>query len=162
MMRQRSHGPPRQRGTAVVEFAIAGAILFTVLFGVIEMGRALFVVNTLTEATRRAVRMAAVCPIGDPKPASAGVFEAGGGRSAVVPGLTTSNIVIEYLDANGAVLANPAGSYGSIRYVRARIAGFSLPLIVPLLMPVLSLDGFPATLPRESLGVPRSGSVQSC
>lgn len=152
----------RQSGSTCVEFAIVGAVLFTVLFGVIEVGRAFYVVNTLAEATRRGARTAAVCPVGDPKPASVAVFDSGGGTSAVVPGLTTANVVIEYLDSNGNVLANPTGSFSSIRYVRARIVGFTLPLAIPIVMPTLSLSGFPAVLPRESLGVPRTGIVQPC
>lgn len=155
-------GSRTQAGTTSVEFAIVGAVLFTVLFGVIEISRALYVINTLDEATRRGVRMAAVCPIGDPKPASTAVFDSGSGSSAVVSGLTTGNVVIEYLDDSGNVLPNPTGSFASIRYVRARITGFTLPLAIPVIMPTLSLNGFSATLPRESLGVPRTGVIQPC
>jgi len=155
-------GKQRQKGVTTVEFAIIGVAFFIVLFGVIEMGRALFVVSTLTEATRRGARMAAVCPVGDPAPASAAVFADGNGGSTVVSGLTASNVEIDYLDSNGAVIANPTASYGSIDYVRAKIVGFTLPLFIPFVMPTLALSGFETTLPRESLGVPRSGTVQPC
>jgi hypothetical protein len=142
-----------QAGLTTVEFAIIGVVFFITLFGAIEFGRALFVVNTLTEATERGARMAVVCPLGSSAPASAAVFGNGGSSSTVIYGLTTGNVVIEYLDSNGAVLADPAGSYGSIRYVRARIAGFSLPLLIPLIAPTLTPEGFQTTLPRESLGI---------
>ena len=56
----------RQRGITTVEFAIVGALLMMMLFGVIEFGRALFVANALVEGTRRGARIAAVCPIDDP------------------------------------------------------------------------------------------------
>jgi hypothetical protein len=79
----------------------------------------------------------------------------------VISGLTTGNVVIEYLDSSGAVLASPAGSYGSIRYVRARITGFSLSLLIPLVAPTLSLAGFQTTLPRESLGITPT-ATESC
>ena len=151
-----------QSGTTTVEFAVVATLLMTILFSVIEFGRALFVVNTLTEATRRGARLAAVCPLGDPKPVSAALFAPGGGDSPVIPGLTRGNVVIEYLDGSGAVIANPAANFNSIQYVRARITGFHLPLLIPLLMPTLTLDGFAATLPRESLGVPRTGPINSC
>jgi Flp pilus assembly protein TadG len=150
------------RGTTTVEFAIIGLVFFIVLFGVMEMGRALFVENALTEAARRGARMAAVCPVGDAKPATVAVFGNGNGRSTVVAGLTTGNIVIEYLDASGNVLTNPTGNFGTIHYVRVRIVGFSMPLAIPLLAPTLSLSGFGTTLPRESLGVPRSGTITPC
>jgi Flp pilus assembly protein TadG len=151
-----------QRGTTVVEFAIVGALLLMLIFAVMEIGRALFIVNTLTEATRRGARFAAVCPVGDPKPAQVAVFSAGGSKSAVVHGLSTSNVVVEYLDVAGGVIANPTASFSSIRYVRVRIVGYTQSLIIPFIMPSLSLSGFATTLPRESLGIPRTGVVQPC
>ena len=47
-------------GVTTVEFAIISTLLMVVVFGIIEMGRALYVVNVLTEAARRGARMAAV------------------------------------------------------------------------------------------------------
>lgn len=43
----------RMRGVYVVEFAIIGLLLFTLLFGVLEMGRLYFTVGTLNEVVRR-------------------------------------------------------------------------------------------------------------
>ena len=117
-------------GTTTVEFAIVGLLVMVVVFGVIEFGRALFVMNTLTEATRRGARMAAVCPVGDPKPASVAVFDSGGGSSAVVAGLSTGNVLVEYLDVNGAPIANPTGNFATIRYVRVSIAPISIGVCV--------------------------------
>jgi Flp pilus assembly protein TadG len=140
-----------ESGLVMVEFTIIGAVFFIVLFAVIEFGRTLYVINTLTEASRRAARMAAVCPVGSAGPANAAANAAG---NPVIGGLGTSNVVIEYLDTNGTVLANPGTSdYGAIRYVRSRITGFTLPLIIPFIMPTLSINGFQVVLPRESLGV---------
>ncbi len=153
----------KQRGMSTVEFSIVGVVLFLILFGIIEFGRALYVVNVLTEATRRGARMAAVCPVDDPAPAQVAVFASSGGtNSAVVPGLTTSNVLIEYLDGNGNVISDPVTNFDEIRYVRAQIINFTLSLMIPLLYPTLSLDGFATTIPRESLGVPRSGVITPC
>ena len=154
----------RQAGLATVELAIVGLLLFIVIFAVIEFGRTLFVVNTLTEGTRRAARLAAVCPVGDPKPASAAVFDSGNGSSSYISGLTTANALVEYLDINGAAIANPgaAANFSLIRYVRVSIVGFQLSLTIPTIMPTIPLNGFSTTLPRESLGIPRSGVVQPC
>jgi hypothetical protein len=105
--------------------------------------------------------MAAVCPVGDAKPATVAAMANAGGSSAV-SGLTTSNIQVQYLDTNGNVIANPTANFGTIFYVRVSITGFSLPLIIPTLMPTLAPNGFQTTLPRESLGVPRTGVVQPC
>lgn len=153
MNRALAHRKPSQSGVTTVEFAVIGAVFFMVLFAVIEFGRTLFVVNTLTEATRRGARMAAVCPVGSAAPASVAVFGNGGSSSTVIAGLTTSNVLIEYLDANGAAITSPSANFSSIRYVRAKITGFSLPLIIPLIMPTLSFSGFQTIIPRESLGV---------
>lgn len=152
-----------QRGITTVEFAIVGLLLIIVVFGVIEIGRALFITNTLTEATRRGVRMAVVCPVGDPKPASVAVFDSGGGSSAIVTGLTTANVQIDYLDVSGAIIANPGNSanYPNIRYVRASIVGFTPTFVVPTLVTTISMNGFSATLPRESLGVTAT-AVTAC
>ena len=110
-----------QTGTTTVEFAIVGAVVMTVLFAVIEFGRALFVMNALTEASRRGARVATVCPVNDPAGAATAVFADGSGQSTVVNGLTTSNVAIEYLNQAGAVVADPQAGFGDIRYVRARI-----------------------------------------
>lgn len=151
-----------QFGTTTVEFAIIGTVMMVIVFAVIEMGRALYTINVLTEAARRGARMAAVCPVGDPKPASVAIFDSGSGTSSVVPGLTTSNVQIQYLDVNGNVVANPSTNFSSIQYVRSSIVGFTLPLFIPVINPTLNLTGFTATMPRESLGIPRAGTVTAC
>lgn len=161
-MAQRPRMADLQRGVTTVEFAIIGTALFLVLFGVIEFGRALFVVNALTEATRRGARMAAVCQIGDATPASVAVFGNGSGASTVVSGLTTGDVEIDYLDASGNVVGDPTANFGLIRYVRAKIVNFQLPLLIPFVMPILQLSGFETTIPRESLGVLPGGGIQPC
>jgi Flp pilus assembly protein TadG len=152
----------RQSGVTSVEFAIIGVLLMTVTFGVIEFGRALYVINLLTEGARRGARLAAVCPVGDPKPASAAIYDSGSGSSSLVSGLTTANVQVQYLDTNGSVIANPAANFGNIHYVSVSIVSFQLPLLIPVINPVLNLSGFSSTLPRESLGVPRVGVVTAC
>jgi hypothetical protein len=49
----------RQRGTAAVEFALVAVTFFTLLFGVIELARLMFLFNTLPVVTSRAARAAA-------------------------------------------------------------------------------------------------------
>jgi Flp pilus assembly protein TadG len=154
----------RQRGTTTVEFAIVGTLLMVVVFAVIELSRALFVVNMLEEATRRGARMAAVCPVGDPKPAQAAVFANGGSSSPIVYGLTTANVQVQYLDTNGTVVASPTtvAGFDSIRYVRVNIIGFTQTLLIPFHVTAVPLSGFSATLPRESLGVYPSVGSTAC
>jgi len=152
----------RQRGTTTVEFAIIGTVLMVLVFAIIEFGRALFVINVLTEATRRGARMAAVCPVGDPKPSQVAVFANGGAASTLISGLTTANVQVQYLDIGGAVVASPGtvAGFNSIRYVRVNIVGFTQTLLIPLHITAVPLTGFSTTLPRESLGVyPSVGST---
>ena len=44
----------RQRGAAIIEFALVAMIFFTLLIGVMEFGRWLFTLNAAGEATRLA------------------------------------------------------------------------------------------------------------
>jgi hypothetical protein len=149
----------RQSGLTTVEFSLVGLLAITLLFAVLEFGRALFVLNGLEEATRRGVRVAVVCPVGNPTPiAEVAVFNqpGGGARSSVVGGLTTGHVRVEYLARSGAVLASPAGAdYNRIRFVRVRIEGFQHRLMIPLFATTFTMPQFPTTLPRESLGVTR-------
>lgn len=51
---------PEQPGQALVEFAIASMLYFTIIFGVIEMGWLLFTHHQVTAAAREGARWAAV------------------------------------------------------------------------------------------------------
>jgi hypothetical protein len=144
-----------QKGVTTVEFAIVGAVLLMVMFAVIEFGRALFTYAVLNEGTRRGARVAAVCPLNDPAIAQETAF-------ASLPGLTTQNVAVEYLNQNGGVITNPVGSFGAIEYVQVRIVNYQLQLWIPFLRPVLTVPDFATTLPRESLGVPREGVITPC
>lgn len=50
----------RRRGTAPIEFALVTPIFFGVLLGIVELGRGCMVAELLTEAARRACRVAIV------------------------------------------------------------------------------------------------------
>lgn len=142
----------RQQGVTTVEFAIVGAVFFMVLFAVIEFGRALFVANALSESTRRGARVAAICPVGDPRPAQVAIFANADGESLIAPGLTTGHVVVSYLNQAGAPIADPGANFAAIRYVRVSIAGYTQQLLIPFVSPDLVMPAFTATLPIESLG----------
>jgi TadE-like protein len=144
----------RLRGIAMVEFAIVGLLLFILLFGIIEFGRLLSTFATLGESTRRAARLAAVCPINDPGITNTGLF---GG----LPGFTAANLQIQYLADDGSVVADTAAGYNNIRYVRIRVTGYSVPLAIPVINPSVTAPAFAVTLPREALGVTRT-STYTC
>ena len=49
-----------EAGSALVEFALASVIILTVLFGIIDMGRALYAYDWVSDAARRGTRYAMV------------------------------------------------------------------------------------------------------
>lgn len=152
-----------QRGATTVEFAIIGAAMLLVLFGVIEVARAMFVLNALGEATRRSARMAAVCPLNDPAIAQVGLFNAPGNTgNRIVGGLSEANFAVEYLDGNGAVVNDPAGNFAQIEFVRTRIVNFQHQMLIPFAIYLFTTPDFATTLRRESLGVPREGAIEPC
>jgi hypothetical protein len=145
-----------QRGTTTVEFAIVGAVVLTLLFTIIELGRILFTLNMLDEGARRATRVAAVCAVGDSAIADAAVFVG-------LPGISTSNVVTEYLDEDGAPLGDPAGGdRQSIKYVHVRIVNYSFPVAIPFVAMSFTPPEISSILPSESLGVPKFGDPPAC
>jgi len=81
-----THSTPRrrhdERGTAVVEFAIASVLLLTLLFGIISYGYVLSFKQSLTQAAAEGARAAAVATSGTAATAAA---------AAVVPALSAVN-----------------------------------------------------------------------
>jgi hypothetical protein len=158
------------RGVYVVEFAVVGLLMFTLLFGVVEMGRLYFTVNALDEAVRRGTRLAAVCNISDPVVLRRAIFNAAddAGNSQLIGNLATSHLTLSYLDANGAQVANPSDTSGvngfrAIRYVRLSLQNFVFNLFIPGFGVPITLPTFRATLPRESLGRHSdSGEITPC
>ncbi len=153
-------------GTTTVEFAIVGAVFFMSLIGVIEFGRALYTLNALSEVARRGARVAAVCPLNHSAIARVALFNDVGetGPSRFVYGLQTDNIDVSYLNADGEVIAEPAANYGAIRFVRVAISDYEFKSLIPFIGSgnLFETPGFAATLPRESLGVPREGENAVC
>lgn len=158
----------RQLGATTVEFAIVAAVVFTMMFGVIEVSRGYYVYSMLDDVARRGARLAAVCPVNDPAVPRLAIYNDSGdaGESDLVRGLTPAHVVIDYLDGANGVVATPGdpANFMQIRYVRARIVGFEHPIILPLLAGLtnVQMPEFVSILPRESLGIPREGAVTPC
>ncbi len=60
--RERLHGVDRERGASAVEFALVSVVLFTMLLGIIEVGRLLYLQNAVTAAAQEAARAIAGNP----------------------------------------------------------------------------------------------------
>jgi len=125
----------RQQGVAAVEFALVAVILFTLLFGIMEMGRVLFMMNTTTEATRLGARIAVVCD----QNASA-IKDS---MTDIAGFLSPANINVNY---------DPGGcDINSCRYITVSVTGVSIQSIVPLIPFSFNMPSFSTTLPRESM-----------
>jgi hypothetical protein len=125
----------KQRGVAAVEFAMIAAILFTLLFGIMEMSRILFAMNTTAEATRLGARLAVVCDKDDPVIKNKMIDMLGY--------LSSSNINVVY---------TPGGcDVSSCRSVTVSITGLTVDTFIPLVPFTLSMPAFSTTLPRESM-----------
>ena len=64
----RTEGTNSETGAAVVEFALVAPLLFLLIFGIIDLGRAYSTLNRLAASVREGARLAAVLP----NPASSG------------------------------------------------------------------------------------------
>lgn len=149
----------QQQGTTTVEFAFVGLIFLTMLLASIEVGRGMYVSNTLEEVTRRGARVAAVCPINHPDVVRTAVFAGAGstaGGSPVLYGLDAGNIQVEYLSENGL----PAGGYDDARFVRVEVSNYSYPLIYPF--GTIDMGTYSTTIPTESLGYVPELDMRTC
>jgi len=145
----------KQKGTTTVEFAIIGTMFFVILFGIVEMGRALFVWNGLADITRRAARIAAVCPPNNTSVIRTAIYNAAGdgGNSSIINGLAPSHVKVSYFDSNLAPVPNPATTgFSSVKYVRASIDGYEHQMLIPTFNITLTPPDFSTTVPAESLG----------
>ena len=153
-----------QAGVTTVEFAIIGAVVLLVLFAVIEVGRTVFALNTLVETTRRTARIATVCPINDPAIQEVAMLNAPGSGTVnrILRDFTPANIAVEYLTRTGNVIADPTTNFAQIFFVRARIVNYQHEMLIPFVAAFLPVPEYATTLRRESLGVPRDGTIQPC
>lgn len=95
-----------ERGAAAVEFALVALLFFTLLFGILEFGRLLFLYNTVQEVSRRAAREAVVRWI-DQTDTVKTLALFGGTALPAAPEVTAANITISYLNKSGAQVTLP-------------------------------------------------------
>jgi len=141
----------KMRGLYTVEFAIVGLLLMMLLFGCLEFGLVTCSMAALNEGTRRAARLAAVCPLNDPAITSAVNFMGVYGFD------TATNVLVSYLDVNGTTLGAPTAK--AVRYVKVSVQNYTIPLAIPGLSQSITSPSFAVTLPAESLGVSNAGST---
>jgi Flp pilus assembly protein TadG len=134
-----------QHGVAAVEFALVAILLFTLIFSILEFGRALFVWNSIAEATRLGARLAVVC---DKSTASDDAIKTRMENFVQSLTLTNANIVITYFSA---ILPANACDQATCTYVQVKITGASFSPVIPMFSLTIPLPDFATTLPRESM-----------
>jgi Flp pilus assembly protein TadG len=136
------HATPRcQMGTAAVEFALISALFFTVLLGVMEMGRLLWIWNAAAEATRLGARMAVVCDIGD--------ADIKARMTERVPNLQVANITVTYLNPPDADNTCTSANCKAVRVEFSQIVPYVHQTIIPLVPLSVTLPPFATTLRKE-------------
>lgn len=171
----RKHGESvgkKMRGLAVIEFTVISTVLMLILLSIFSIGYYMFSVQMINEATRKAARLATVCYVTSAAQQNI--------KSAVLGGslpsnFTDQNLVIEYLDANGAVVTGDVTDnniFITIKYVRARVSNYQFQFVSILNFlgnkGLVVVPEFETTLPVESLGIVRptkndaDGSITDC
>lgn len=146
----------QQSGAETLEFMVVFGLFMMLIITVFDFGRALFVWNALTEATRRGARMAIVCPNNAASQAivrNVAVFDTFNGAlgsSPVVKDLTPAAITINYFDDTGAVDNNP----NTIAFAQVSISNaYQFQFIIPYLNSLpFTAPPFSTTLYSESKG----------
>jgi hypothetical protein len=168
-------------GTAAVEFALLAAVFFSLVFGVIELARLMYIYNTVQEVTRRAAAAAVhVYPRDTANIAllkQNAVFRDSPGELPFATPLADNYIRIEYLDHDLAVIpeaswpvcasqnqlicmANP-NSPSCIRFVQVRVCdpgktdscqAVPYQIMFPFVKLATTIPTAPTIVPVETLG----------
>lgn len=166
-----------QRGVAAVEFAIISIVFFTLVFGIIEFSRAMYLINTLAIVTQQAARMAANTDWRDTdamdKVRQQAIFRSSSGSLVWGEPISDLNVRIDYLaltrQADGSLAETPVTAMPScpsrnrqnciedpngascVRLVRARICdtGSSSSCNPVTFQPLISLVPLPVQLPTS-------------
>jgi len=143
-MKQSKSSRKGERGATLLEFAIGATVLLTVMFAVLEFGRALWVHNALTDAARRGARYAVLHSSSDIASVKNVVVygDPAGGTTPVVTNLSTANIDVSY---TGFGLRDGT--------VSVSITNYEFKFILPLVNPTIQMPSYKTTLTGESAGL---------
>jgi len=133
-----------ERGATLLEFAIGATIFLSVLFAVLEFGRALWVHNALTDAARRGARYAVLHAQSDSDSVKNMVVygDPAGGTKSVVDNLTTGNVNVTYSNF---------GLEGGT--VSVSITNYQFQFVAPLIGTAIQMPSYTTTLTGESVGL---------
>lgn len=86
----------RMKGLAIVEFTLVSWLVFLLIFLILGVGVYVFSLQMVSEATRKAARLATVCWVED-RDNIAGMIV----QDIPLVGFSASNIEVAYLDGSG-------------------------------------------------------------
>ena len=156
-----------EKGTTIAEFAIVALLFFTMIFGIIEFGRLLYIHNALTDATRRGARFAAINRgISDADKLAVknfvvygpGVTFDGAGnpsRPPMINDLTPEmvQVTFEGVDLDGDPATIGTTGYGTnLGQATVSIQKYQFNLSIPVVGRVLTLPTYTTTTMAESAG----------
>lgn len=134
-----------ERGAALLEFAIGATLFVSALFGVLEVGRLLWVHNSLVDASRRAARHAVNRGMGTAAQTEAknmAVYgNPGGTGQPLVQDLATTQVKLTYVNF---------GVGGGT--VTAEIENYDFNFVLPLVSRNMRLPAYKTSLTGESAG----------
>jgi Flp pilus assembly protein TadG len=133
-----------QRGSTLVEFAIGATVFLTVMFAVIEFGRALWVHNALSDAARRGARYAVTHQQADSAAVENVVIygDPAGGTTPVVSNLTDANVNVTY-----------SGFGLNDGTVTVSITNYQFQFVLPMVHTSIPMPDYATTLTAESAGL---------
>ena len=147
----------KETGSTLVEFAIGATVFLTVMFGVIEFGRALWTHNALADAARRAARYAVNQPASSPAGTKTTGTNVGpsisairnvavygdpaGGSQPLVTDLTPANLNVQY-----------TGFGVGQGTVAVTITNYQFKFVMPIVGTSIQMPDYNTTLTGESAG----------
>jgi|SRR5215212_8155678 len=143
MIRQRKQNKNGEQGASLLEFAIAATVFLTVLFAIVEFGRALWVHNALTDAARRGARYAVLHKATDIEDVK---------KIVVYGDLTETTPILENLSTT-----NVDVIYDGFKLdegtVTVSVNNYQFQMILPLVVSSIPMPSYTTTLTGECVGL---------
>ena len=122
-----NHIYPRQRGQAMVEFALAAMLLLLMLFGILEVSRQVFTVTGLSNGAKEGAHYAALHP-----ETTVATLTQHIAPQLIFIAPADVRVTIECPTCSGAGVCLPPSCYSAIHEPLTVTVGYTLTTVVPL------------------------------